>query len=144
MAVLSLTASVVLFIAGGASMSILKQRSHLGPHVSVSVQTADGEWGDDAPIVDTVDVANMMSTLIHTGNALVVDTVGVASSRPDTVVMQVPASTAKSQRSTKQVKASATMHVKVSATKKKPAPKAVKPAAPAASAAKGAAKTDSI
>ena len=143
-AVLSLTASVVLFIAGGASMSILKQRSHLGPHVSVSVQTADGEWGDDAPIVDTVDVANMMSTLIHTGNALVVDTVGVASSRPDTVVMQVPASTAKSQRSTKQVKASATMHVKVSATKKKPAPKAVKPAAPAASAAKVAAKADSV
>ena len=143
-AVLSLTASVVLFIAGGASMSILKQRSHLGPHVSVSVQTADGEWGDDAPIVDTVDVANMMSTLIHTGNALVVDTVGVASSRPDTVVMQVPASTAKSQRSTKQVKASAKMHVKVSAKKKKPTPKAVKPAAPAASAAKVAAKADSV
>lgn len=143
-AVLSLTASVVLFVAGGASMSILKQRSHLGPHGSVSEQTADGEWGDDVPIVDTVDAAYFMPALTHTGNAPVVDTVSVAASRPDTVVMQVPASTAKRQRSTKQVKASAKMHVKVSAKKKKPTPKAVKPAAPAASAAKVAAKADSV
>lgn len=112
-AVLSLTASVVLFVAGGASMSILKQRSHLRPHVNVGVQTTDDDWGDDdVPVCDTVSEEPAVV---------------------DTVVMQVASSSTKVQVSAKSVKAPA--------VKEKTAPKAVKPAAPKAKPAATKAKT---
>lgn len=142
--VLSLTASVVLFVAGGASMSILKQRSHLNPHVNVGVQTTDDDWGDDdAPVFDTVSVEPAVV---------------------DTVVMQVSSSSSKVQVSAKAVKAPAVKEktapkavkpaapkakpaatkAKTAATKAKPTAAPAKPAAPAAPATQKAAKTDSI
>lgn len=135
--VLSLTASVVLFVAGGASMSILKQRSHLNPHVNVSVQTTETDWeDDDAPVFDTVSVEPAVA---------------------DTVVMQVSSSSTKVQVSAKAVKAPAVKEktapkavkpaapkAKPAATKAKPTAAPAKPAAPAAPATQKAAKTDSI
>lgn len=143
-AVLSLTASVVLFVAGGASMSILKQRSHLNPHVNVGVQTTETDWeDDDAPVFDTVCVDPAVA---------------------DTVVMQVSSSSTQVQVSAKAVKApavkektapkgvkpaaskakSAATKAKTAATKAKPTAAPAKPAAPAAPATQQAAKTDSI